>query len=370
MAIDQKLSVCFIIGQLGMGGSEKQLYLLTRELISRNWRVNVISINPSTGDYWEPQLKQLGISVSALPQTAGYIDRLAYIVAILKKANPMIVHSWSFYTNAYAAICGFLAGIPVRLGSERCNQNYSRQTLGRWKYAMSLIGLHGLVTNNELEAQQIKSQSPKLWVEVISNGLADDDLLSRVKAREILGIRDDCILIAGIGSLTLRKNFEYLIDVIAKIYLKLPPTKLLIIGAGPERNKLLKRATELMPIDCFMFTGNVPNVYRLLRGIDVLCAPSLDEGMPNVIMEACAAGTPVVANNVGAIPSLIKDELNGFVVEVGAESKFIRAIEKLVCDKKLRTEMGNAGQQLMHTEFGLQRMADRFVSLYQRMADF
>jgi glycosyltransferase involved in cell wall biosynthesis len=129
-----------------------------------------------------------------------------------------------------------------------------------------------------------------------------------------------------------------LIRVIAKISPRFPALKLLLIGDGPEKDRLLQRASQLMPLGSYIFTGLVPDAYRLLKGIDILCSSSLTEGMPNVILEAHAAGIPVVANKVGAIPSLVKDGVNGFVVEAGAEAKFLDAVEKLVSNIGLRSK--------------------------------
>ena len=364
MRSKQDLSITFIIGQLGLGGSERQLYLLTRELILRKWRVIVLYLNSDTGDHWAHPLEQLGANVFSLSNAKTQMERLAAITSILIKEKPTIVHAWSFFTNFYAAVCGFLAQIPVRLGSERGNYQYSKQRYGAWKYSLNLIGLHALVTNSEVEAQLLKKKKPVLRVEVLPNGVSIEGLFSRTKARELLKISEDSIVIAGIGSLTSNKNFEYLIEAVAKISSKYPELKLVLIGDGPENNNLLKQASQLIPFDQVVFLGAVPDAYKLLKGIDVLCVPSLSEGMPNVVLEACGAGVPVVANNVGVISSLIRDGNNGFLVEVGDESLFISAIERLVCNKGLRDEMGLWGQEIVQNEYSTQVMAHRFVSIY------
>jgi glycosyltransferase involved in cell wall biosynthesis len=367
MRIKQETSITFIVGQLGLGGSEKQLYLLIKELILRKWQVVVLYLNSDTGDNWAHPLEQLGATVFSLAEAETQRERLQAITLILKKRKPLIVHSWSFFTNFYAAACGFLAQIPIRLGSERGNYQYSRQRYGRWKYSLSLVGLNALVTNSELEAMLLNKEKPGLRVKVIPNGVDMDGLLSRTKARELLDIPEDYIVIAGIGSLTPNKNFEYLIEAIAKIIFKYPKLKIVLIGDGPERDRLLKKSSELMTFDRIHFLGAVPDAYKLLKGIDILCISSLSEGMPNVVLEAWGAGIPVVANKVGAISSLIKDGVNGFVVEVGDESEFICAVEELICNKNLREEMGELGHRIIQDEYSSQTMADNFVSFYREM---
>lgn len=367
MAADQNLSVSFIIGQLGLGGSEKQLYLLARELILCGWRVSVFNLNSGSSDYWTQPLEQLGISVYSLPQGYSQLARLVAITRQLIKDRPHIIHSWSLYTNVYAALCGALARIPVRLGSERGSREYSLNSYGKLRYSLCLLGLQGVITNSQVEVRLLENEKPGLRVKFIPNGADEEGLFSRMQARETLGISDEQILVAGIGSLTPNKNFEYLIRIIAKISFSYPNLKLIIIGDGPEKDRLARSASNLMQPSCFMFTGLLPEASKLLRGIDILCIPSLTEGMPNVVLEACVAGIPVVANKVGAIPSLIKDGVNGYIVETGDEAKFRSVIEKLIQDKALRNKMGAFGKKLAHTELSSGKMADRFTSFYQEM---
>jgi glycosyltransferase involved in cell wall biosynthesis len=369
LAIDRGHSIVFIIGQLGQGGSEKQLYFLARELIWRGWRVMVINLNPGAVDIWVAPLEQVGISVYSLSRSRSQMERLVAITSILKREKPLIVHSWSFYANSYAALCGSLARIPVRLGSERGNQEYSTRYYGKCKYSLSLIGIQGIITNSELEARMLHNKKPGLRVVVIPNAVDEGELMSRTKAREFLGAPDGNILVAGIGSLTPNKNFGYLIEIFAKIVPRNPTAMLVFIGDGPEKKSLFQKASSLIPGDRFQFTGLVPGAHRLFPGIDILCVSSLTEGMPNVVLEACAAGIPVVANKVGAIPSLVIDGVNGFLIDVDDENGYTSAIEKLVENGGLRREMGSSGQRLMRTEFGIGRMADRFASFYKEIVD-
>ena len=369
MEINRNLSVIFIIGQLGVGGSEKQLFLLTRELVNRGWQVSIIDLNPSKENYWINRLECLGVHVYTLYNAKSQIKRIIEITTILKKEKPDIVHSWSFFTNIYAAMCGAFARISVRLGSERGNQEYSKHNYGRLKYFLNLIGLGGMVTNSESEASLLRLYKTKFSVRVIPNGVDEEGILSRAEARKILDFFDEDIVIAGIGSLTINKNFQYLIDVFSKLYHRYPNAKLLLIGDGPEKDNLVKKATDLLPISCHKFLGNIPDVYRFLKGIDILCISSLTEGMPNVVLEAGIAGIPVVANKVGTIPSLILNSLNGFIVNVGDESKFISNLAQLLDNKQLRIAMGAYWQTSTLENFSVRKMADGFTDYYFEMVN-
>jgi len=367
---NRAMSVAYIVGQLGLGGSERQLYLLAGQLKSRGWQVSVFNLNPSESDYWVAPLKNLSLQICDIPKNSSQVKRLFSLTRELSKIAPTIVHSWSLYTNIYAALCGTAAHVPVRLGSERGNEEYSIKAYGNLRYNLSLMGLQGLVTNSPVEANNIIKKKPRLAVEYIPNGVETDALYDRSTAREYLGISDGCLLVAGIGSLTSNKNFEYLIRVFSQIQERHPKAKLAIIGDGPEKNYLLHQASNSIPPDRFILPGAIPETHRLMAGVDILCVTSLTEGMPNVVLEACAAGTAIIANRIGAIPSIIQHGVNGFVLDVGNTAQFTCALEKLLQDSLLRAEMGTAGKKLAQMEFSSQKMADRFVAFYRKLIGY
>lgn len=358
-------SISFIIGQLSLGGSEKQLFLLIKELNKLGWKISVITLNAVKDDFWEKPLRELGVTLHRIPESRMKVKRLFYIIKALSKERPHIVHSWSSYANFYAATGGWLAGIPGRLGSERGNPIYSKRLSGKLIYFLSFLGLDALIVNNELAIDSLKKENPRLKIVYIPNGVSiDEDLLSKKDARRFLTIPDEGMVIAGIGSLLPNKNFEYLIRIFRKICLLNSLTKLIIIGDGPKRIDLMKQADQDLPPGRFHFLGALENAYRYIKAIDVLCVPSFQEGMPNVVMEALAAGIPVIANEVDSIPLLIRNGENGYTVQTGDEESFYLALLKLVESPELRKKMGDLGKKSME-EFSTSKMGDRFVELYK-----
>jgi len=230
------------------------------------------------------------------------------------------------------------------------------------------FGLHGVVANSGVGAIQPGGARLRPRVEVIPNGVDGNGLFSRERARGLLNVGDRNVLIAGIGSLVPNKNFGLLIEVLAQLHPRWPSLRLVLIGDGPEKQRLVRMAAERMLTEYCDFTGQIPEARRLLRGTDILCVPSISEAMPNVVMEACAAGVPVVAHNTGAIESLVRPGVNGFIVGPANESSFTDAVERLVSDEGLRRRMGDAGQHLMQSVFSVEHMADHFVAFYREVA--
>lgn len=360
-------SISFIIGQLSLGGSEKQLFLLINELIKLGWKISVITLNVGKDEFWEKPLRELGVTFYLIPGSRLKVRRLLGIIKALGRERPHIVHSWSSYANFYAAAGGWFADIPVRLGSERGNPIYSKRLSGKLIYCLSFIGLDALIVNSEPAIVSLKKENPNLKIVCIPNGVnIDQDLLTKKDARHFLNISDDCIIIAGIGSLLTNKNFGYLIKIFKRIYFSNPLTKLILIGDGPDRDDLMKQADQELPPGRFQFLGALEDAYRYMKAIDVLCVPSIQEGMPNVVMEALAAGIPVIANEVGSIPLLIRNGENGYTVQPGDEENFVLVLLKLVENSVLRKKMGKFGKKSME-EFSTSKMGVKYVEFYQKL---
>src|SRR5262249_449414 len=151
--------------------------------------------------------------------------------------------------------------------------------------------------------------------------------------RAQLGIPNSSVVIGAVGSMVPRKNFAALISAVSAVRSKVGRTVLVIIGDGPLRADLQQQAlANLSPAE-IVLSGTVPNAAAWYPAFDLLCSSSLDqEGMPNVLMEAGAAGLPVIATAVGGAPELVEDGINGFLVPPDNIDSMVQKLEKLLQD--------------------------------------
>jgi len=365
-------SVAFITGQLGLGGAEKQLYLLVKGLVQEGWHVSIITLNPDKGEYWEDPLRDLGIRIHGISRALSRSRRLLEVKRILRQESVEIVHSWNMHTNFYAAAGGRLSGTLVRLGSERGNHHSSHKVLGRWGYTLSLCGLDSLVVNSAAAAGFLLRYRPRLKVRVVANGVeipeppATEETKQRLRSQ--LGISDSSLVIGAVGSMVPRKNFKSLINAVCALGGRLERTVLVVIGDGPLRAELERRALANFSVARVMFPGAVPEAAAWYPAFDLLCSSSLDqEGMPNVLMEAGAAGLPVVATAVGGALELVEDGVNGFLVPPDNIDSMVEKLEKLLRDPDARRRMGQAGREKMRREFRVSAMVSHMMQVYEEM---
>jgi glycosyltransferase involved in cell wall biosynthesis len=364
-----RLGIAFITGQLGLGGAEKQLFLLARGLLHEGWQVSVITMGHREGEYWEQPLCEAGIPVFKIKMDKSRIHRLFEIRKVLKASNVRVIHSWSMHTNLYAAVGGRLGGVPVRMGSERANHMSSQNGLGSW-YSLCLWGLDALVTNNKQEAAFLKSRIPNLKVCVVPNGVETQKQVASLQTKQALrrrlSILSSSPIIGAIGSMVPRKNFTLLIKALEVLARRNVDFTLMLIGDGPMLSDLKRQAALSLPSESFFFLGAIPNAVTWYPAFDLHCMCSIDqEGMPNVIMEASAAGLPVIASEVGAVHDLVEDGITGFLVQPNDVESLADKLEKLLIDPQLRQRMGQAGMEKMASEFSVETMVTRMMKVYK-----
>jgi len=360
----------FLTGQLGLGGAEKQLYLLAKGLIQEGWHVFVITLNPDREDYWEGPFHELGIRLYKVPVSWNRLKRIYQVAIALNKEKPQVIHSWSFHANFYAAAAGFLAHVPVRLGSERANPRYSLNALGVSLHKLNLIGLDGLLTNSERTAIFLSQYFPHLNVYVVPNGIPSlERFMSCSESRQLFGLPMDARIIGAVGSLVPVKNFGALIGAAARLSLDESNIYFVLIGDGPLMDVLKQQVADLLPPGRFLFLGAIPNAARFLSAFDLFCMPSYQEGMPNVLMEACVAELPVVATEVGDASKIIEHGVNGFLVPPNDIEALSDRIHQLLVSPELRALMGKAGREKMQREFSIDTMVNRMINIYRSLQE-
>ena len=174
-------------------------------------------------------------------------------------------------------------------------------------------------------------------------------------------------VIAAAGRLSPEKGFDVLIRAAAIAIPKLPSTGFIIFGDGPFKQALAKQIASLGLQDRFILAGFRGDLDRLFPHFDLLTLSSHTEGLPNVILEAFAAGVPVVATAVGGTPELIDDGVNGYLVPAGDAEQLARRIEDVMSSDGLPESMGQRGKQKVLSQFTFEAQSQRYVELFERL---
>ena len=208
---------------------------------------------------------------------------------------------------------------------------------------------------------------PESRVTVVHNGVVVPNLIDQKEKNEL---RDEIALpleanvIAAGGRLATQKGFKYLLDALVTVKSRIPNIFLMLLGDGELRTTLEEQANRLGLRDCILFLGHRSDVPRLLPAADLFVLSSLYEGIPNIVMEAMAAGLPVVATAVGGVPELIEDGRSGILVKSESSTELSSAICKLLEDREKLYSMGRNGRQRVQDHFSIERMVDGVEGLF------
>jgi glycosyltransferase involved in cell wall biosynthesis len=332
------MTVVHLIGQLGRGGTEKQLFSTAAGLQRRGWHQTVIAFD--TGGMWVPLLKDAGIPVFVVPRDGLKLRRLWRLWRLVRREKPEILLSWSSYVAAYARL---LRGVgPLRRVynlredvSRDCDRPERKRSLRL--AAAGMEAADHVVSNSQRNLDLARQHGIRLPPSSVIFNL----VVARGGAQPAASI--SCPRIGAVGSLIPSKNYDVLLLALGTLAAAGLQFELSLAGDGPERPALENLARRLGVADRVKFLGDVEDVPRLLSTAHFFAHPSRSEGLSNAVLEAMAAGLPVVACPVGATGEIIEDGKNGILVPAGAPQDLAAAMRRLLSDAALRGRLGKAG---------------------------
>ena len=186
----------------------------------------------------------------------------------------------------------------------------------------------------------------------------------KIQIKEKWGIGQDEIVIGVVSKLWEGKGHAILIKAFKEIRQEVQNAKLVIVGEGYLQKDLQNLTNSLGLQDHVIFTGFQMDVSEISATFDVAVLPSFFEGMGRVLLEAMALGKPVVASNVGGIPDLVKDGINGLLTTPGDVQGLAYAVKKLLVDKVLAAKLAKEAIKMTTEQFSAQIMADSIKEVY------
>ncbi len=369
MVAEPPYRVAYVIGELGKGGAEYQLYELLRHLDRRRFAPGVFVLAP--GGWWVEPIRALGVPVEEIPRRGpADVRRLARLRASLRRFAPHLLHAILWSGNSYGRLAALGLGIPVVIAAERVVTPYRGWQMVVER-ALDRVTDGYLVNCEAIAAWQVERKGlPREKIEVIPNGIDLGRLppfsLDRRGARSAAGLRRDGRLVAGVGRLDAQKDFPTFLRAAAMIAAEFPDVDFLVVGEGGERAALEALARRLGLGARVVFTGLRHDVPRLLAAVEVLALTSLYEGFPNVLLEAMATGAVAVATDVGGCRELVTSGETGLLVPPRAPAAVAAAVGRVLRDPTLARRLATAARQRVEGAFSIDVMARRTMDAYLR----
>lgn len=352
--------ICFIVGTLGQGGAEKQLHYILGILKREEARVSVLCL--TKGEFWESRIRELGIPVIWVGSSPSRLIRLMRILHQVRQLQPDVIQSSHFYTNLYAAVTGKVLRVPA-IGALRSDGISEVASTGKLLGTLSLrLTLLAANSWNAIEnAKRMGVAERKLFF--LPNAIDVEQFRPKRRNGQTM------LTLLTAGRLVEQKRTDRFVRLIARLkFEKRLPVRGVIVGDGPLLHSLQEQANALsLTEQDIQFRGKLPSLQNVYAEADLFVLTSEWEGTPNVVLEAMAAGLPVVATNVGGVPALIQHSTTGLIVNKDDEEGLLHAVEGVLANSHQRAQLAKHARDYVYTTHSLDRLRDCLIDLYSRV---
>lgn len=360
-----------ITHDLRIGGLQQVVATLCRNVDPTLFRTSVLCLREKGA--LAVALEAEGFPCHCLNQGTS-ADYFAFrdVARLIRRENVDVVHTHNTQPLLDGTLGAMLAGgrTVVHTDHSRTFPDKRRYMVAEWflsHFLYRMVGVSSHTTANLRKFEHI----PRRKLLTIPNGIDAtpfQERPDRAGFRRELGIPEDALLL-GMGSrLVEGKGITWLIRALAALHREFPRTELLLAGDGDHEETLREEAREAGLADAVHFVGPRTDMPRILGILDVYTFPSLSEGLPMAILEAMAAGCPVVATAVGGVPGLIQDGVNGILVPPADADALASAIGALLRDPLRRASLAAEGRATFEAGYTAERMARSYEALYLRQA--
>jgi len=368
--MDAPVTLLYVITGTGTGGAEKALCELVERLDRVRFRVVVCSLKRA-GAYAArlaaraEAFYDLGLGEGAGPRAiVKFIPATLRLAGIMRREKARIVHCFLFRASMAGRLAACLCPGSSVIASVRVKEQQG------WKFLLermtcSLVDCYTAVSEEVRRCMIERAHVDPGKIITIHNGI---DCAGPGRPGELPENARVPVRIALIGRLHAQKGHAVLLEALKLIIGSGRRAHLYIAGEGPDGALVHRRAGELGVEDSVTFTGVVEDVLAFMAGLDIVVLPSLWEGMPNVLLEAMAAGRPIVASRLGGIQELVRDGESALLCSPGNPEELAAALMRLMDDPALARALARAARRDVEQRFDIARTVQATQDLYERIA--
>src|SRR5262245_20793244 len=381
MGQTKKPRVLHLITSFEVGGTERQAVELLKRIDRRRFDLSLAALRLEGPLYQE--VAAIFPRVPQFPLTSFYNANAAHQLMRLRNwmvsERADILHAHDFYAGLLGAAAARLAGVRV-VACQR-HMRLSDRRVHEWGTRLTHRLAHRVLVNSEairdhlLAGGHIATEK----IVVVRNGLSaaaeraalDND--GRAKRRSALlrelNLDEGAKLIGLVARLQPVKGHRYFIEAAGRVAAAEPKAHFLLVGDGALRRENEEQAARLGINDRVHLLGDRNDAALIPAGFDVAVLASLSEGLPNTVIEAMAAGAPVVATAVGGTTELIIDGATGFLVPPADADALARRILDTLRNPELSSRMAAQGRRRTLSQFGMRRMVESIERLYDEIEE-
>ena len=288
---------------------------------------------------------------------------------ILRQWKPAIVHAHDPHAVSMAALAlsfGAPSLRPKTIASRRVDFHLQSNAFSQWKYRQ----MDAFIAASEaIKSVLVHDGIPAGRIEVVHDGIDVDKIENRptIDLHAEYWLPHGVPLIANVGALVAHKGQKYLIEAMPPVLREVPDAHLMIFGEGELRVPLEKQIKHLSLNKRVLLPGFREDVLSLMKSADLFVMSSVTEGLGSAVLDAMAMGQAVVGTRAGGIPEAVISGETGLLVEPADSKALAAAIVTLLKDAKKRKQYGDAGRERVAKHFGVDRLVEGTLEVYQRV---
>ena len=348
-----------MIGCLQTGGAENQVVQLLNGLDSRKFEKHLVvfkEVNTHLSRAVEKNIQRHHVVL----HRRGQLSCIFRLARLFRQLSPDIVQAHMFHTNLYCAIAARLARVPVFITTEH-GKNMWKTKIHHWieHNIISPLSDKRIAVSQDIKKIRISTGDiPEEKIDVITPCVS-------VPPRPIPVLPPKKKFTIGtVGRLVDAKDYPTLLkafDILFKINHQI---QLVLVGDGPLRDQLEGMASKMDSGSKIKFAGHQNNVDEWLNKFDLFAMSSIREGIPVAMLEAMAAGLPVVSTSVGGIPEVVEHGKNGLLAEPQNPKALSDAIGQVIDDHNLRLHLGKKARETIKLKYSQAAICKKYEKLY------
>ena len=360
----EPVRIAFCITDLDSGGAERALVQLVTGLDRSRWEPRLFCL--SGEGILAEELFRADVPVACLGAKSSRNPWVIFRLArALRDFRPALLQTYLYHANIAGRFAGRLARVPVIVSGIRVAERRSRFRLWFDRVTRGMVDHHVCVSEAVATFSRQHSRLSGENITVIPNGV-DAELFAGAEPIDLteFGIPQEAQTLLFVGRLDPQKDPFVLLQAMELLTRSQPELHLLFVGDGPLQEDLMLQVVDRELNRQIHFAGRRDDVANLMKACDLFVLPSRWEGMPNVVLEAMAAGLPIVATEVEGTTELLAENQTGLLVPPKSPSALAEAVGALLRDPKQAQGMGNRAQQLVVKCFTWNNVIERYDELY------
>ena len=383
------MKVLRVIARLNVGGPALHVAYLTAGLASLGYDTTLVAGSLTRGEESMAHIaRERGVRIEPIGALHREISPLRdarailRLVRLIRRERPTILHTHTAKAGTVGRLAALLAG-PAR--PPIIVHTFHGHVLRGYFGPLTSFGFSLLERVLARFTTVLVAVSPEVRDDLVRLGVAPSEKFvvirlgieleervdsrdgRRTETRAALGLGEHSFVVGWVGRMTAVKCTDDVLLAFRRVLDGGIDAHLCLVGDGPDRGRLERRAHELGIVRRCAFVGYQDDVARFYDTMDVLLLPSKNEGTPVSVIEALAAGRPAVATRVGGVPDVIRDGVDGFLVEAGDADALAERLARLARDPDRRAQMGAAGRARVLERYAVERLVDDVDALYRSL---